>query len=243
MNCPQTTYHYSVDNSNSCRTEKIEQSRKRDERIKASAAVPQSEDRVAEPLMIPGITYREINFTGSAYSRSLTKNLSWYDFFKLIILMLFGYRMQAIAVLAPILEAKGLEGLATDSMDICTAQVKEWFDILADPSNYPVMVHCTQGKDRTGLTVMLVLFMLGIPTKVIDADYMLSDSELFIDGEKRIKEINKIGLSKKFGRCSPELVRTVERHIEEIYGSIEGYLDHAGVSQEVRRKVEEMLLN
>jgi protein tyrosine/serine phosphatase len=43
---------------------------------------------------------------------------------------------------------------------VCKGEVKQVFDVLADDRNWPVLVHCTQGKDRTGLIVMLVLFLL-----------------------------------------------------------------------------------
>src|ERR1700733_12647828 len=72
------------------RTEHIEQTRKRDVKIQSSAAVPQTNDEVAEPLKIPGITYHEINFNGSAFSRMLISKLSWTEFGKLVGLMVFG---------------------------------------------------------------------------------------------------------------------------------------------------------
>lgn len=48
--------------------------------------------------------------------------------------------------------------------------------VLACRENYPLMVHCTHGKDRTGLVVALVLRLLGVSDADIVADYELSDA-------------------------------------------------------------------
>ena len=42
---------------------------------------------------------------------------------------------------------------------------------LADPSNLPAVVHCTVGKDRTGVLVAVLLDALGVEHEQIIADY------------------------------------------------------------------------
>jgi protein-tyrosine phosphatase len=39
----------------------------------------------------------------------------------------------------------------------------------------PVLMHCTAGKDRTGVLVALLLTVLGVPEDVVVADYLRSD--------------------------------------------------------------------
>ena len=34
--------------------------------------------------------------------------------------------------------------------------------LFADSANYPVLVHCVIGKDRTGLVMMLLLLLCGV---------------------------------------------------------------------------------
>ncbi|KAL1595923.1 hypothetical protein SLS60_009613 [Paraconiothyrium brasiliense] len=214
------------------KTEHIEQAQKRDAKIKASAAVPQSNDDVAEPLKIPGVTYREINFNGSSFSRMLVSKLSWREFFKLVGLMAAGHRKDAIKILAPHMEEMGLVGLATESLDVCTSEVKTVFDVLAKEENWPVLVHCTQGKDRTGLVVMLLLFLLDVDIAAIEKDYLLSGPELEAEKPERMKEIASIGLSEQFASCPPGVVTTVHAHLEEKYGGVEAYLLSVGVTKE-----------
>lgn len=222
------------------KTEHIEQARKRDVKIQSSEAVPQTNE-VAEPLKIPGITYHEINFNGSAFSRMLISKLSWTEFGKLVGLMVLGYRLEAIKVLSPLMREQGLVGLAIDSLDVCGYEVCQVFTVLAEPSNWPIMIHCTQGKDRTGLTVMLVLFLLGALTKAVEKDYLLSEPELLPEKEERLKEIQSIGLTEHFAGCPIDLVPRVHQHIIEKYGSIEEYLVGVGVTVEMQDRIKGVL--
>jgi protein-tyrosine phosphatase len=213
------------------RTEHIEQAQKRDAKIKASAAVPQTNDDVAEPLKIPGIRYHEININGSAFGRMLMSKLSWLEFSRLVGLMTIGRRNDAVKILAPHMEEMGLVGLAKNSLDVCKKEVRQVFEVLGNKSNWPVLVHCTQGKDRTGLIVMLVLFLLGVEEDVIDKDYRLSEPELASEKKGRLKELALIGLTEQFAVCPPDVVRSVHSHIQEKYGGVRQYLKEAGVGQ------------
>lgn len=162
----------------------------------------------------------------------LLSKTSWSEFFWLIGLMVCGYRLDAIKILAPHMEEMGLAGLATSSLDVCKLEVKQVFDVFADEENWPVLVHCTQGKDRTGLVVMLVLFLLGVDQQTIDEDYRLSEAELASEKDERMKEIRSIGLSEQFAVCPPGLVQKVHLHLEEKYGGVEKYLEQVGVSRD-----------
>ena len=155
--------------------------------------------------------------------------------------MILGRRTQGIGVLGTnVMNPRGLIGLGLDSMDVCTQEVKQVFDVLADASNYPVLVHCTQGKDRTGLVVQLVLFLLGVPLEAINQDYLMTDGELDSEREERLKEIRSIGLDDSFAYCDKDMVENVNKHLLE-KGGIENYLDSCGVTEEMRTKVKQIL--
>ncbi|KAI9693840.1 MAG: hypothetical protein M1822_003111 [Bathelium mastoideum] len=221
------------------KTEHIEQARKRDARIKASAAVPQSNDAVTGPLKIPGITYRDINLNGSSYSRSLISKLSWGDCSKLVGLMAVGYRLEAISILGKnVMRERGLNGLAIDTLDACGAEFRQIFEVLVDEANLPVMIHCTQGKDRTGISIMLVLLLLGVPEDAIEHDYLLSEPELLPERESRLQEIHSMGLPDSFAGCPPDFVATVSGHITEKYGSVERYLLSIGVGERMQDQIK-----
>jgi hypothetical protein len=232
-----------LDSPDTGRTEHIQQAQKRDVKIKSSAAVPQSNDQVADSLKITGVTYHEINFNGNAFSRMLINKLSWGEFGKLVWLMATGYRLDAIKILSPHMRAAGLVGLAKDSLDVCTKEVYQVFAVLVDTKNMPVLLHCTQGKDRTGLTVMLVLILLGVSQEAIEKDYLVSEPNLLSEKTERMKEIESIGLTEHFASCPPDLVPEVLNHITEKYGSVEKYLLGAGVTLEMQEAIKVMLLD
>jgi len=50
--------------------------------------------------------------------------------------------------------------------------------LIADPTNRPVMVHCTAGKDRTGIVVAMLLSILGVEPEVIVADYHVTTKNM-----------------------------------------------------------------
>ncbi|MDR0402552.1 MAG: tyrosine-protein phosphatase [Treponema sp.] len=52
------------------------------------------------------------------------------------------------------------------------------FELLSDPSNTPLLYHCTAGKDRTGLASALILYALGADMETIYGDYLASTALL-----------------------------------------------------------------
>lgn len=54
------------------------------------------------------------------------------------------------------------------------ALFRDFFHLLADSQNYPVLYHCSAGKDRTGILTALLLESLGTPRDVIMDDYIHS---------------------------------------------------------------------
>lgn len=38
--------------------------------------------------------------------------------------------------------------------------------VFVDPENYPVLVHCIHGKDRTGLIVMIIMLLCSVEPEV-----------------------------------------------------------------------------
>lgn len=49
------------------------------------------------------------------------------------------------------------------------------FQLIFEADGQPVVIHCTAGKDRTGLGAALILHTLGVPDETIHEDYLLSN--------------------------------------------------------------------
>ena len=103
---------------------------------------------------------------------------------------------------------------------------------LARPEGLPALVHCTAGKDRTGVLMALVLDVLGVGEKTIVADYLLSHDRLSTDpGDVLYQHI-----------ITEELISGSLVHVRERFGSAEGYLLAHGVSAEELAALREGLL-
>ncbi|CAK1368274.1 hypothetical protein CB0940_11056 [Cercospora beticola] len=195
-----------------------------------------------DPARIPGVKYELINFNGSAYTRHLIWQLSYFNIAKLLTWYTLGYSNDAISIIATnVMQKRGLVGLAQDSLHLCKAEVRLVFDVLASKESYPLLVHCTQGKDRTGLVILLVLMLLGVDHAAIEKDYMLSEQGLALDRDKRVEAITKVGFPDEFADCAKDWAQTVIATIEKEHGGIEKYLTSCEVDVAQQKQVRESL--
>jgi protein-tyrosine phosphatase len=63
-------------------------------------------------------------------------------------------------------------------IDVNGAHVAEALAIIADPENLPVVIHCTAGKDRTGIVTAMLLDILGVGHELIAADYHVTNKNM-----------------------------------------------------------------
>ncbi len=107
----------------------------------------------------------------------------------------------------------------------------------ADRDNLPLLIHCTAGKDRTGVAIALILALLGVPDDVIIADYTLSNlyyDDFYAVGEKLARRARWLGITADhlwpLLVAEADTMRQTLEHIRTQYGSIEAYVrDAAGV--------------
>lgn len=149
---------------------------------------------------------------------------------------------------------RGLIGLGQDTVDSSTFEMKEVFDILAntttttkpnpdgdggeEKSAYPLLLHCTQGKDRTGLLILLLLLLTrSVPDEAISADYVRSEPELVVEAEERLKEMRALGIPEEFLKCPPGFTGALRTYLEERYGGVEGYLALVGIDEEMQERI------
>jgi len=222
-------------------TEHANQAKKREGDLKVPALI-QSNAALAEPVKIPCMNYMEVNINGKGFERSLLWQLSAWNFTKLIALMAAGYRMEAISILGrEVMQPRGLIGLGYDSMDHCGPEIAEALRAYTNVENYGILIHCTQGKDRTGLIIALILFLLDIPIPAISGDYVASEEELLPEKESRMKEIKSIGLTEDFAGCPKDWIEKMDEHLREKYGGVEKYCDVIGFGEAEREKLRGLL--
>jgi len=209
---------------------------------KKRAAEQSTSTATATAVRIPGVQYANINLNGKGFERHLVWQLKYLSLAKMVFLMALGYRTQAISVLGKeLMLPRGLGGLGIDTLDHSGPEIKEFFDVLADETSWPILVHCTQGKDRTGITVLLTLLLCDIPLQAITKDYILSEKELESEKEARMEEIASIGLDESFARCPPDFCEIIVQHIEAKYGGINGYLLSIGIGDSQQDRIKRRL--
>lgn len=79
------------------------------------------------------------------------------------------------------IDAGMCDNLIADYMkqiDVNARFVAEALAIIAQPSDLPVVIHCTAGKDRTGITVAMLLDILGVSHEHITADYHVTTKNM-----------------------------------------------------------------
>ena len=101
----------------------------------------------------------------------------------------------------------------------------------------PVLVHCTAGKDRTGLILALTHAVTGIAPNVILDDYSASEKILTDKFEERVRALyQQVALPLEILGENPRhappayLERTLEA-IHAKHGSISGFLKSNGLTK------------
>ncbi len=129
------------------------------------------------------------------------------------------------------MQPRGLIGLGFDSIDYCGHEIADALRAYSTASNYPILSHCTQGKDRTGLIIALILLLLSVPVPAISRDYCLSEAELEPERESRLVEIRSIGLREDFAGCPADWIEKIEGHLNEKHGGLRQYCRSIGFSE------------
>lgn len=201
-------------------------------------------NQTSAPSPPPSPTTHPISLTSPAYTLSLLSHLTWPQLLRLAYLYTFAPRPAAVSLLAThVLAPRGLAGLAIDTLTYSTAEIARVLTLLSDPASYPVLVHCTQGKDRTGLVCLLVCLLCGVEWEGLEADYWRSEGELAGEREEREREVGRIGLPGAWAGCEGGWVGRVREWLEGEWGGAEGYLEGAcGLEGEVVEGVRRVLV-
>jgi protein-tyrosine phosphatase len=120
-------------------------------------------------------------------------------------------------------------------IDECGDTIAEAVKVLAGADAVPALVHCSAGKDRTGIVVALVLAVLGVPDEVIAADYGLSASYLDAGQTPAIGQLQAstglgADLTKPLLSSPPELILEVLARVRQTAGSVNAYLLDRGLT-------------
>lgn len=113
-------------------------------------------------------------------------------------------------------------------------------------SDLPLLLHCTAGKDRTGLIIALLLSIAGVSEREIAADYALSERFLVpFFGKVRAHIQDSGGDMQRFERdccASPELMRQTLAFLHHQFGGITHYLQQIGIQAHIQQYLKQRLI-
>ena len=118
---------------------------------------------------------------------------------------------------------------------------------MAKAENLPVVLHCTAGKDRTGVSTAFLLSILGVSREVIEDDYLLTN----LDTERQADFIeNTVGYPEGYDRAKLitaagvpiDAMKDFLDGVESKWGSVIEYLKKIGISEEQMGTIRNIFL-
>ena len=124
-------------------------------------------------------------------------------------------------------------------------QLATAFELLAEKSTYPVVIHCTAGKDRTGITIGLLLNLIGVADEQVVADYELSNLSTgplieYLESVGRLPDLPADELQKRVATPAERMEEFLAL-LREQYGGARGYLREQGLSDQTLDRVADHL--
>jgi protein-tyrosine phosphatase len=122
-----------------------------------------------------------------------------------------------------------------------------FFKTLAEPSNRPLVFHCTGGKDRTGVAAALILLALDVPEETVIGDHGLSNLYIAAVLESIYDRIRTMGVNpdsiSAYFTAPQKAIISVLEHLKKTYGSAANYLvSKAGVDEKLLIRLKDDLL-
>ena len=128
----------------------------------------------------------------------------------------------------------------------------KFMQAILDNAKGTSLFHCSAGKDRTGIVAALILAALEVPRDTIIEDYLLTQQ--YLDSKHLLKIVEQHLVEAKvefwerewlipYCTVHKENIQAFFDSIDESYGSIEAYLDHAlSFGKHDRKRLQELFL-
>ncbi len=127
----------------------------------------------------------------------------------------------------------------------------EFLHLLLDPSRYPIVFHCSAGKDRVGFAAAMTMFALGADEETVMHDYLATNhiTANYVDGlvdgvmeMPNFAETLNADALRKLMQVERDYLGGALELIHQQHGSITSYLDERlGFTDEKRGRLAELL--
>ena len=118
-------------------------------------------------------------------------------------------------------------------------------ELLADESNYPVLVNCTAGKDRTGLLIAIVMELLGASDEDIGTEYARSNAGIdgliaYLKSVGRVPQGHDAEIRARMATPAHRIRQFLDG-VRKEYGSVRTLLHAEGVTESTLRALQQRL--
>ncbi len=133
----------------------------------------------------------------------------------------------------------GLAGMYRHVLDARGTQLAEVVRALLDEDGLPAVIGCAAGKDRTGVTIALLLDLCGVPRDVIVEDYALS-AQYFASPRAHIEPDDWRSRSLVVD-SPPEFMQSALAHLDNRHGGARELLRRHGVTDAEMDRLVDLL--
>lgn len=133
-------------------------------------------------------------------------------------------------------------------LEVNASSLAQAVNRLSDAANAPTLIHCTSGKDRTGVLVALVLSMIGVPDSDIADDYALTSRcvPALVNRVQRIQILSDVGLAtateEVFSARSDTMLGFLDG-LRSRFGGAQSWAQWAGVDSETIARLRASLVH
>lgn len=129
---------------------------------------------------------------------------------------------------------------------------RQMMALVLDESNWPILIHCTAGKDRAGVAAMLILEAVGVDRATIMEDFLLTNEVARVQEKaEAVAKARQNYSGAPGGRTgsghgpspeawftilgvTPEMLEAYYARVDERYGSMTAFMTQIGVDQDAR---------
>ncbi len=123
----------------------------------------------------------------------------------------------------------GLAGMYRHVFDARAPQLADVVRALLEDDGLPAIIGCAAGKDRTGVTIALLLDLVGVPTDVIVEDYALS-AGYFASPVAHVA-LDDWRHHPLVVDSPPEFMASALEHLDRVHGGAQALLHRQGIAQ------------
>ncbi len=124
---------------------------------------------------------------------------------------------------------------------------RRMFEIFSHAGSQPIVLHCTAGKDRTGVSTAFLLSVLGVDRALIEADYILTNRDVarqtdFIENTTGLPQgVNRKAMMNAAG-VPEDAISDFLDGLQESSGGPLAYLRSIGITDATMEAVREEFL-